>query len=124
MKNSTPQSLPKFPIRLHGPYAMVAIRLPKPMGGSAKIYLRNIAKEEVKRLYHMPIETGISGRADTGEAIPIDSLGKWLFGTSGYMGHIRVCNWEGRDCKVEFPQSSPPEAAELVAEIKKRVEIK
>lgn len=123
-QNSNTQSpAKKYPIRLHGYGEMVAIRLPQNMGGSAKIYLRNVAKE-VRCLYSLPIETGISGHTDSGKAIPIDTLGKWLFGTPGYMGHIRVSNWDGCDCKVEFPQNSPAEVAELVSEIKKRVEEK
>lgn len=123
-KNNNAQSAPKkYPIRLNDHSEMVAIRLPHPMGGSAKIYLRNVAKE-IKRLYHLSIETGISGHTDSGEAIPIDTLGKWLFGTPGYMGHIRVSNWDGCDAKVEYPKNSPPEVVELIAEIKKRVESK
>jgi len=112
----------KFPVRLHGYGALVAIQLPEPMGGSAKIYLRNVAKARLPELYHAPIETGISGRTDSGEEIPINSVGRWLFGTPGYMGHVRVSNWEGDIANVEFPADSPSIVHELVHRLKAVVE--
>jgi len=111
-----------FPVRLHGQRSVVVIRLPEPMGGSAKLYLRAVAKDRLADLYHQPIEIGISGRTDTGREIPINSVGRWLFGTPGYMGHIRVSNWEDRDAAVEFPRDSPRDVHNLVAELKKVVE--
>lgn len=112
----------EFPVRLHGYDAFVTIRLPKPMGGSAKIFLREVGKRQVGRLYHLPIETGISGRTSSGDEIPINTVGRWLFGTPGYMGHVRVLNQEGRNCKVEFPEDSPSVVFDLIAEIKRKVE--
>ena len=112
----------KFPVRLHGYDALVAIRLPRPMGGNAKVFLRNVAKDRLPELYHAPIECGISGRTDSGEEIPVNSVGRWLFGIPGYMGHARVLNWGGCDCKVEFPQDSPSEIHGLVQHLKQVVE--
>lgn len=109
-----------FPIRLFKLDAVVEIRLPWPMGGSAKIFLRNIAKKIPE--YHQPIECEISGRSDSGQQIPINSVGRWLFGVPGYMGHTRVSNWEGTTAKVEFPQEAPEVVHTLIAEIKGRVE--
>lgn len=109
-------------MRLHGYGALVAIRLPRPMGDSAKIYLRNVAKARLPELYHAPIEIGISGRADTGEEIPINSVGRWLFGVPGYMGHVRVTNWEGDLAQVEFPADSPSIVHELIRRLKAVVE--
>jgi len=112
----------KFPIRLPFWDKLVAIRLPGSMGLNAKIYLRNIAKDQVPQIYFLSIETGISGRTNSGDEIPIDSVGRWLFGVPGYMGHIRVSNWEDRDCKVEFPKDSPEVVHQLIEKIKKLVE--
>jgi hypothetical protein len=112
----------KFPVRLHGYGAAVAIRLPRPMGGSAKIFLRNVAKARLPELYHAPIECGISGRTDSGEEIPINSVGRWLFGVPGYMGHIRVSNWEGDLAQVEFPADSPAIVHQLIRRLKAVVE--
>lgn len=120
MSNQTP----KYPVRLHKHNAIVVIRLPKPMGGSAKVFLRNVGNKEVEDLYHFPIQVDIKGRSNTGQPIPIDKVGKWLFGVPGYMGHVRVSNWEGTDCKVEFPADSPTEVHALIEAIKKRVEEK
>jgi hypothetical protein len=112
----------KFPVRLHGKRTLVAINLPEPMGGSAKVYLRNVAKSEVSELYNAPIEIGISGRTDTGEEIPINTVGRWLFGTPGYMGHVTVFNWEGHVANVEFPKDSPSVVHELIRRLKAAVE--
>lgn len=112
----------QFPVRLHGHEALVAIRLPHPMGGSAKLYLREVAKAQLPELYHQPIVTGIAGRTDSGQEIPINSVGRWLFGVPGYMGHIRVDNWEGTDCKVEFPRDSPDVIFALINRLKAVIE--
>jgi len=109
-----------FPKRLHGKTKLVAVRLPgKPMGGMAKIHLRNIAKNIPE--YHQKIETGICGQDGLGNKIPINSVGRWLFGVPGYMGHIRVMHWEG-DCKIDFPADSPEIVHRLVQLIKEKAE--
>ncbi len=109
-----------FPARLVGYGACVEINLPRPMEGNAKVFLRDVAKSMAD--YHQKIETGICGRTDAGQAIPIDSVGKWLFGTPGYMGHIRVSNWEGTIAVVEFPDDSPMIVFGLITEIKMMIE--
>lgn len=111
----------KFPKRLHGKMKLISIRLPgnKPMGGFAKIYLRNIAKGFPE--YHQKIETGISGEDNFGNEIPINTVGRWLFGTPGYMGHIRVSNWDG-DIKVEVPADSPEIVFKLLKKLKDKIE--
>jgi len=112
----------KFPVRLHGPKTLVAIRLPEPMSGSAKVFLRTVAKEQLPELFHRPIETGIAGRSNDGDEIPINTVGRWLFGVPGYMGHIVVSNWEGDLAKVEFPEGSPSVVKDLVDALKRKVE--
>lgn len=109
-----------FPARLVGYGACVEINLPRPMEGSAKVFLRDVARSVPA--YHQKIETNICGRTDAGQAIPIDNVGKWLFGTPGYMGHIRVSNWEGTTAVVEFPADSPIIIFDLINEIKTIVE--
>lgn len=86
----------------------------------SKVFLRNFGKAEFE--YHLPIECEVSGRNDSGEEIPIDKVGKWLFGVPGYMGHVRVTNWEGRDCTVEYPQDSRRVVHELLQKIRERIE--
>ncbi len=109
-----------FPVRLHQLDRVEVIRLPRPMGGSAKIFLRETAKKISE--YHLAIECEIAGRSDSGETIPINSVGRWLFGVPGYMGHIRVTNWEGVDCKVEWPAQAPDVIHQLISSIKQAIE--
>lgn len=114
----------KFPVRLHGIEAIVAIRLPEPMGGSARLFLREVSKKQLSSIYHFPIETGICGRTDSGKEIPINSVGRWLFGTPGYMGHgrVRFLDDVGKEILFQFPKNSPLVVHQLVAEIKKKIE--
>ncbi len=119
MENSV---APKYPTRLRDRSRVLVIRLPRNMGGSAKMFVRDVAKNEVKALYFANIQCDIQGKSNSGEAIPINTVGKWLFGVPGYMGHIRVSNWEGRDAKVEFPQASPPEVSQLLEATKREIE--
>ncbi|MBP9802978.1 MAG: hypothetical protein KBD14_01570 [Candidatus Pacebacteria bacterium] len=115
----------KFPVRLHNKQdAIVAIQLPKPMGGSARLFLREIAKNQLGHLYHQPVETGISGRDNSGNEIPINSVGRWLFGTPGYMGHgrVRFLDDKGQEIAFLFPKDSPIVVHQLILEIKKTVE--
>ena len=113
---------PKYPVRLRDHSRVLVIRLPKNMGGSAKMFVRDVAKNHVKALYFAKIQCDIQGKSNTGKAIPINTVGKWLFGMPGYMGHVRVSNWDGRDAKVEFPQASPPEVIQLLEATKREIE--
>ena len=109
-----------FPVRLFGYGRKTTIRLPANMGGSAKIWLRNVAKRLPE--YSAAIECPVQGQADNGDIIPINTVGRWLFGTPGYAGHIRVINWEGVDAQVEWPQGSPQEVEALISKLKEEVE--
>lgn len=112
----------KFPKRLNDHSSRISVVLPRNMGAAAKVYLRQVAKDRLSSRYHQPVETGISGRADDGGEIPINTVGRWLFGTPGYMGHIRVTNWDGCEALVEFPKDSPAVVGELIGGIKALIE--
>lgn len=109
-----------FPSRLHGDLKEVIIDLPESMGGSAKLYLREIAKNLPE--YRQPINAGDTGRTDSGKVIPVDTAGKWLFGVPGYQGHIQVLNWESNTCTVRFPDESPEIIHDLIEALKSAVE--
>ena len=113
----------KFPTRLCGEETEITLRLPEAMGGGAKIFLRSFAKERLAGLYHQPIEieAGICGRSDSGDEIPINSLGRWLFGVPGFKGHVRVDGWQA-DCKIRFPKDSPKVVHSFFRWLKKAVE--
>ncbi len=80
-------------------------------GYGLKIAIRQEAK--ALPLYWKPVEIEplVAGRADNGDIIPINTLGRWLFGTPGYMGHIMV---EGGSANVAFRCPELPEAIELI----------
>lgn len=116
-----PKNSLSFAPRMAGEFAEVVICLPENMGGNAKVYLRERAKKLPE--YSQPINTGIAGRSNHGDQIPVDTVGKWLFGVPGYQGHITVSNWEGTECIVRFPCESHEVVHSLVASIKKLVEV-
>lgn len=111
-----------FPKRLGDYSAKATIRLPENKGAGAKVCLREIAKMRLAKMYHHPIETGICGKSDDGHEIPINTVGRWLFGTPGYMGHIRVTNWNGLDAQIEYPKESPELVHTLITDLKTVVE--
>lgn len=63
-------------------------------GVNLKIALRNEAKN--LELYRKPVELNplVSGSTDDGEPIPINNLGKYIFGTPGYKSNIVVWSFE------------------------------
>lgn len=59
----------------------------KPLYAEAKNYIRNLAKKT--ELYYIKVDNGgVCGTDTTGNPIPVDTLGKWLFGLPQYKGHI------------------------------------
>jgi len=80
-------------------------------GTSLKIAIRDKAKK--LPLYWRPVEIDppVAGRSDGGDVIPISNLGRWVFGTPGYMGHIVVESF----CEhVAFRCPDIPEAMDLI----------
>lgn len=63
-------------------------------GYGLKIAIRNVAK--TLPLYRTPVEIKplVTGKSDKADKIPINTLGRWLFGVPGYAGHIRVMGGE------------------------------
>ena len=88
-------------------------------GGSFKIILRNNAKKIP--VYYTPLDNGgVNGVTDTGKEIKINTLGKWLFGTPGYAGHI-IAFATSNEVKVYLPSASPEEAFSLIEEALKLI---
>lgn len=85
-------------------------------GTGLKMKVRDVAK--TLPLYHIPVKINpeVSGRTDDGKKIPINTLGKWLFGTPGYMGNMVVESFEENVC---FRLPDVPEAIELITEAAK-----
>lgn len=59
-------------------------------GSSLKHALRNTAKG--MQLYYLPINLNpnVSGRSDDGKVIPVNTLGRWIFGVPGFKSNIVV----------------------------------
>jgi hypothetical protein len=70
--------------------------------------LRNACKKHPN--YRIKVDNGgVDGATEDREIIVIDTLGKWLFGVSGYKGHIIVM--EG---SIYLPNESPQEAIKMI----------
>lgn len=95
----------------------VTVSLDKHYGGQAKNVIRDAAKK--CQQYFVGVEISVSGTAD-GKKIPIDNVGKWLFGTPGYKGHIIVENWNGSTCNIFYPKDAPTEVSALINAVKQQ----
>lgn len=92
------------------------IELPRFEGvnpASFKASVRALAKKHP--LYHTPIQTSpsVSGRSDTGVEIPINTLGRWLFGVPGYAGNAVFDAFQSPP-RVWLPTNIDDEALELI----------
>ncbi len=63
----------------------------KALDANAKMVIRSHAKKN-KRLYSMPVKLDkeVYGKQLDGRKIPINTLGKYLFGVPGWQGHLNV----------------------------------
>lgn len=97
-------------------YQKYAFPIRNRWGTGLKTEVRNIAK--TLPLYHTPVETDpeVTGRTDDGKVIPINTLGKWLFGAPGYKGNMIIESFEEN---VSFRLPEIPEAIELIAQAMK-----
>lgn len=111
----------KFPARLVGWEFFEEICLPEVMDiKAARLFIRNTAKSH-RRLYFMPIETGVLAETRFTGIIPVDTLGRWLFGVPGYRGHTNILV-QGSHCKIEFPRETPLIAQILIVCVREAIE--
>jgi len=82
-------------------------------GVSLKLEVRNIAKS--LPLYHeeVKLDPHVTGRTNTGEIVPINNFGKWLFGVPGYMSNMIVESFEEN---IAFCLPDVPQAMELISQ--------
>lgn len=73
----------------------------KVVGGGFKLYLRDVLKRVPE--YHTVVELDfkVEGKSDEGVPIPINTLGRWLFGVPGYAGNARFMSLPGEVPVVE-----------------------
>jgi len=77
-----------LPARAYGRRLVYEFRNVGAKGASFKVFLRN----ELKKIpeYHTPVELdnpGVAGRTEDGIPIPVNTIGRWLFGVPGYAGN-------------------------------------
>jgi len=77
-------------------------------------------RERAKRhpLYRLPVQVRppVEGRTELGVPIPIDTLGRWLWGVPGYAGNA-VFDAFSDPPGVWLPEEAPPEADRLIREL-------
>ena len=78
-----------------------------------KIDVRNIAKTFPE--YHIPINIypEVNGKSDDGDIIQINTLGRWIFGTPGYMGNVIFDAFE-QPAVIIVPECIPIEGIQLL----------
>jgi len=106
-----------FPKRLHytrRTAKVIDIPVKVDYGTSARLTMRNLAKRS--SLYFQKIDCDIAGQDDVGNKIPINNVGKWLFGTPGYMGHLKAWERDG-NLHIEYPPKSPQIVHDLINKI-------
>lgn len=83
------------------------------------VAIREVCKRHEN--YRIEIDNGgVCGRTDQGKEIPIDVLGKWLFGTPGYKGH-KIFEPDFSEEKFALTIYFPQEASREVLEMLKTV---
>ncbi len=77
-----------------------------------KIAIRNEAKK--LPFYHELIECNICGQDNSGTLIPINNVGKWIFGTPGYMGHAIFEGGIKEQIVIYLPKETPQKVIKLL----------
>jgi hypothetical protein len=85
-------------------------------GLDTKHKIRTIGKK--LPLYGQKIVCPIMGEADSTTKIPINNIGRWLFGTPGYKSNIRFRAVEGTNMyEIQWSADAPEIVTKLVDEI-------
>jgi hypothetical protein len=108
-----------FPERLHNLDRIRIIKLPRNVE-CPRHFLRNNARELT--LFQQPI--AIIGRTPDGQDYGyVNTVGAWLFGVNGYLGHLRITRLDDPTMvKLEWPSDSPSEVHELIRSLVNKVE--
>ncbi len=88
------------------------VQKPNTYGFGLKIAVRNAAKNLAA--YHTSIDCDICGRSDVGEEIPINTIGRWIFGTPGYMGHAIFEGGNINSIVIWLPVGTPQVVSDLL----------
>jgi hypothetical protein len=85
-------------------------------GASFKVFLRNELKKVSEYHTHVELDNpNIAGRTETGVPIPINTLGRWLFGVPGYAGNAVFDGFSSPlQVVVNINATTPQEVVELI----------
>lgn len=106
----------QFPVKVEMPQFSAALARLEAQGlgrANFKVLVREAAKRHP--LYHTPVQLDpqVAGRSDQGEEIPVNTLGRWLFGVPGYQGNARFVGWDEVP-HVELPEDCPVHVVALL----------
>jgi len=103
-------------VRAHRGCNSIVVNTPNRWGYGLKIAIRQVAKRLPE--YHLRIKNPdpevCCGRDQSGNKIPIDTLGRWAFGVPGYMGHLVFEGGRKDKIIIYIPPGSPPELIALI----------
>ncbi len=90
----------------------VVIDKPNIYGVGLKVAIREKAKKMAA--YHREIKWPFSGQTDSGDEIPINTVGRWIFGTPGYMGHAIFEGGCSEQIVIWLPLGTPQIVSEIL----------
>jgi hypothetical protein len=97
----------------------ISINVGKELGITASVYIREIARK--LPAFDMKFDSQEEGLTNEGESIPINTIGRWLFGVPGYEGHARIVAVND-SVQVYFPKDLPAGVSELLSSLKDKIE--
>lgn len=90
----------------------LVIDKPNRYGVNLKVAIREKAKKIAA--YHCAIKWPFSGHTDSGDEIPINSVGRWIFGTPGYMGHAIFEGGCSEQIVIWLPLGTPQIVSDII----------
>lgn len=117
--HTQPMQTQNFPMRLSSLDKSVTIKTPKPLGVTASVYLREVARKMSN--YDTQINCDANGVDKQGAQIRVNTLGRWLFGVPGFESHLRIVP-QGANVVIYYPEKSPELVDTFLQELKETVE--
>lgn len=93
----------------------VEVRVKKPLGFAVGVLVHECARHIP--MYEQEIQCEAHGMSDEGKEIPINTVGRWLFGVPGYSPHIRIASVDDR-VVLHYSNFSPKVVHELIQSLK------
>ncbi len=108
-----------FPERLIPLHAKIVIQAPKPLGVTARVFVREKARGLSQ--YNEEISCKAEGVDAKGKKIAVNTVGRWLFGVPGFQGHTRIVS-EKSTLTIYYPEQAPKIVHDLLIKLKRAIE--